>query len=400
MKKRLHNAIANFAIVLAAIACALVTGEIAFRAFDFTGLLPTSPHRLLTQYDPLLGWSKIPDKIGSHTTEEYSIIEHINSRGIRGPEYSYRKPQDEFRILILGDSFAEGYTVEFDQLFSERVKHSLNANSQQRYEVINAGTGGYSTDQELLLFQREGKLYSPDLTILLFYYNDVWYNQSTTYWRGAKPMFEIDGASLTLTNVPVPAPDKQSQSFFAGLKSWVNRNSFLYAAMKQASLRRSSRQAHLAGFGATSEDDVARIFSTELSVFRRPYDPRTARAWQATEALVAQLKQEASLVGSRLVVFYVPPRFAIYPDEWTATVRKDGSSDESWQYGWPAVEMAAICAKLGVDFIDPTARFRAVADQLAARQEGLYFVRDPHWNSRGHELVGDILTEYVRGVAD
>jgi hypothetical protein len=400
MKQRLRNILLNSALALAAIAFALVTGEIAFRTFDLTGVLPTSPHRLLTQYDPLLGWSKIPGKIGSHTTIEYSVTEHINSRGIRGPEYTHDKADDEFRILILGDSFAEGYTVEFDQLFSEIMERNLNDDPNSRYEIINAGTGGYSTDQELILFQNQGKLYSPDLTILLFYYNDVWYNQSTRYWRGAKPMFEMNGTSLTLTNVPVPEPDAPSTSFLTRLKSWVSRDSYLYAAVKQVGRSPSPHRAALHGFGVISEDDLDRLFSTEFSVFKRPYDSRTARAWMVTEVLLAQLKKETALVGSKLVVFYVPPRFSIYTDEWAATVREETSPGEVWWYEWPAVEMAAICGRLGVEFIDPTARFRTVADQLAAQQERLYFVWDPHWNRKGHELVGEILANYIMNGAD
>lgn len=38
----------------------------------------------------------------------------MNSKGIRGPEYPYEKPPEEFRILFLGDSYAEGYAVEFE----------------------------------------------------------------------------------------------------------------------------------------------------------------------------------------------------------------------------------------------------------------------------------------------
>lgn len=400
MNKRLRNVISNSAVALAAIAFALVTGEITLRIFNLTGVFPTSPHRLLTQFDPLLGWSKIPGKIGRHITDEYSITEQINSRGMRGPEYNLNKSDDEFRVLVLGDSFAEGYTVEFNQLFSEIMKRKLNEHPDDRYEVINAGTGGYSTDQELLLFQNQGKLYWPDLTVLLFYYNDVWYNQSTSYWRGAKPMFAMNGTSLTLTNVPVPQPDTPATSVLARLKSWVNRNSYLYVGIKQIGRSPSPHDTTLQGIGVTSEDDLDRIFRTEFSVFKRPYDARTAGAWRVTEALLAQLKRETALAGSRLVVFYVPPRFSIYTDEWATTVPDGALPGEVWRYEWPAVEMAAICARLGVAFIDPTARFTTAAEELAAQQYRLYFERDPHWNGRGHELVGQILTEYVEGMAD
>ena len=388
MKKRLYNTIANAAIALAAIAFALVTGEIAFRTFDLTGVLPTSPHRLLTQYDPLLGWSKIPGKIGSHTTSEYSITERINSHGIRGPEYTYHKHDNEFRILILGDSFAEGYTVEFDQLFSEILKRDLNANAPRQYEIINTGTGGYSTDQELLLFQNQGKLYSPDLTILLFYFNDVWYNQTAMYWRGSKPMFEINQTDLMLTNVPMPQPNIESASFFKKIKSWLSRNSYLYAAIRQV------------GQNMTSDHEVNDVMDHDFAVFKMPYDGRVATAWTVTEALIAQLKRETTLAGSEFVVFYVPPRFSVYTDEWESIIQRYALPGELWNVEWPAVEVAGICERVQIECIEPTAMFKAASAELAARHERLYFVRDPHWTGKGHELVAEILLNYVRDIAD
>ncbi|MBU1849701.1 MAG: hypothetical protein KKH40_03155, partial [Nanoarchaeota archaeon] len=44
----------------------------------------------------------------------------------------------------------------------------LNENKLD-YEVINLGVSGYGTDQELILLQKEGLKYNPDVVILGFY---------------------------------------------------------------------------------------------------------------------------------------------------------------------------------------------------------------------------------------
>lgn len=183
---------------------------------------------------------------GKYVTTEYSITEKINSKGIRGPEYSYEKRNDEYRLLILGDSFAEGYSVEFPELFSEVLKMRLNkSGGTKNYEVINASTAGYSNDQELLLFQTEGKKYHPDLTIAMFHDNDFWYNNQAQYWRAYKPLFQLDNHNtLRLTNVPLPkpvpnnnkaassSPAHENISFwkqpFSYIKNTLSRNSKLY----------------------------------------------------------------------------------------------------------------------------------------------------------------------------
>ncbi len=56
-----------------------------------------------------------------------------------------------------GDSFTQGDMVPFKELSSEVLKARFNDTGPGTYEVINAGTSGYSTDQELVCFQSEGK---------------------------------------------------------------------------------------------------------------------------------------------------------------------------------------------------------------------------------------------------
>src|SRR6185503_75564 len=158
------------------------------------------------RYDPVVGWSKAPHLTGVYAPGE-KRIEVLNSRGLRGREYPYEKPANEYRVLVLGDSFAEGRLVGFhDTTFEVLERRLREAGGGPRYEVIGAGTGGYSTDQAFLWFDEEGRRYSPDLVVLMFYENDVWYNAQPVSSRGNKPLFELRGDHLVLTRVPVPKP--------------------------------------------------------------------------------------------------------------------------------------------------------------------------------------------------
>ena len=56
----------------------------------------------------------------------------------------------------------------------------------------------------MLLFRLEARKYSPDLTVLLFFDNDVWFNTQRDEYRSQKPVFELREGALELTNVPVP----------------------------------------------------------------------------------------------------------------------------------------------------------------------------------------------------
>ena len=129
---------------------------------------PQTKHQeLFVEYDPILGWKKIANMEGVYITSEYQVTEQINSAGFRGSEYNLENTSGAFRILILGDSFAEGYTVNFEYLFSEVLRQSLEKSEEGiEIEVINTGTAGYSTDQELIMFMEQGKKYTPNLTVL------------------------------------------------------------------------------------------------------------------------------------------------------------------------------------------------------------------------------------------
>jgi len=88
--------------------------------------------------------------------------------------YSYQKPPNTTRILMLGDSFTQGDEVPIDKTFSKLLETKLNAQANRAYEVINAGVRGSGSLQQYLWFKNQGLKFNPDLVILNFYLgNDI-----------------------------------------------------------------------------------------------------------------------------------------------------------------------------------------------------------------------------------
>lgn len=93
----------------------------------------------------------------------------INSMGFRGPEITPFPPPGKKRLLVLGDSVAEGHGVRFTETFSSHLGNKL---AVQNWEVINLGVQGasplyFAANLERFLFLH------PDGVLILLHENDL-----------------------------------------------------------------------------------------------------------------------------------------------------------------------------------------------------------------------------------
>lgn len=92
---------------------------------------------------------------------------------LRDPRSEIPPRNGDFRVLIVGDSFAWGAGVHTQDAFPFRLEQQLNARSAARkYEVINWSHAGWSTRHQVNSL--DGKLagLNPDLILLNFVLND------------------------------------------------------------------------------------------------------------------------------------------------------------------------------------------------------------------------------------
>jgi hypothetical protein len=378
----------NLLLAAAALVVTLLAAEPVVR---FLRPFDMNRRAFAMRYDPVLGWSKTPGLKGVYAADG-DAVEALNSRGLRGEDYPYEKPAGAYRILVLGDSFAEGRLVDIhDTTFAVLERQLRDTRSTPRYEVISAGTAGYSTDQALLYFTHEGRRYEPDVTVLMFYENDVWYNAKPESWRGNKPLFELRGDELVLTRVPVPPPGSEEgtrheePSLARRFGIWLEGRSALYEFVRDAVL----------GLPSTGRFPRGPV-PDEFRVWRRAYDDETRYAWRVTEALLLELSRATREVGSEFVVLYVPTVAEVQADVWAATRRQYGLEEADWDITHLQRELADACRRNGIRFIDPTPEFRTEAAKPWLERTPLYFEADPHWTPAGHALAGRILAAYVQ----
>ena len=345
----------------------------------------------LLRFDAALGWSKPPGAQAVLRRFEYRTALRINSHGLRGPERPYERPAGTRRVLLLGDSFAEGYTVSEEATVASVLERALCAGGSA-WDVVNAGTHGWSTDQEYLFWREQGVRYRPDHVVLLFYYNDLAGNVRAD----GKPWFAVEDGGLSLHNSPVPRPpDGEARGERAKpfrLQPWRGSMA-LRLLSNRTSLGNPALHRLLAGGGLVEPDDPGPL-PAELFPFRAVHRRESDEMWSRTTALLRALAREVEGAGARLLVFYVPARFEVNERAWELT-RQRYRLGPRWKPERVAERLRAECAGLGLVLIDPR-------EELRARESSgrpAYYPRDGHWTEAGHETAAGLIARKLAPAA-
>jgi hypothetical protein len=102
--------------------------------------------------DEELGFVPRPNVEGVHRQKgSFAATFSTNSLGLRDREHTYAKREDVTRAVVLGDSFAWGWGVNDDEVFTSVLEAAVGD-----LEVINLGVKAYTLPQEILYFWRRG----------------------------------------------------------------------------------------------------------------------------------------------------------------------------------------------------------------------------------------------------
>jgi lysophospholipase L1-like esterase len=156
----------NFVLLFISLVCAFILGEVAARyiikAWPFETPKIIIPY--LKDKDVNLRW-------------RYPAWKGLNSLGLKNREIG-TKPGHRFRILYLGDSLVWSGETSSGELYTQIIERTLNKDfgrGKGDFEVINAGVPGFTTYQELEFLKEYGLDMQPDLVVLGFVFNDVYY---------------------------------------------------------------------------------------------------------------------------------------------------------------------------------------------------------------------------------
>ncbi len=367
-----------FLAVLVSLSLALLVFEGGLRLFP-----AYRPQETINAFDAKLGWSKRPGAVVRRQTREFDVSFEINELGLRDdPMSSTEKAPNTYRVLMLGDSFVLGYTVDRKDLFVDHLERWWTA-EERRVDVINAGTEGYSTDQEVLWFLEHGVDFAPDLVLIFPYENDIYWCGQATYYGKAKPRFRPDGTleSGTLADTSPPR---------SALDGWAVGRFLRMTLLPRLRALRGTRSGPPEHHFQATDADV--WISAEFAPLLAEPPGFLADALDRTEAVLRKLDERCAELGARLVLVPIPSESAIHDE-----AREDfGSSPfglrglpaDRWDPDRPVNLFLGMAKELGIETLDPRAALRAHAE---ASGERLYFDAEWHFNPEGNRVFAAYL---------
>jgi lysophospholipase L1-like esterase len=387
---------ATLLLLLVSSALALLVAEITLRSLRS---FATDDHSEFLVPHPTLGWMLQPNARYQAAIDGELFEIAYNGRGWRDIERT-PAPSDDPRVVVLGDSFMEGYTVPLEQNFHRQLESRLRG-SLPALEVINLGVSGYGTLQALLAYEMEGRRYAPDLVLLGFYLSNDLRDNSLEIETLRKPgsrkardrpflLPGSDGSSdgssdgdWELTIVESEHARERYEAALARRRSWwwrigdVSRIWRLTVAQwTDSALRALEEEPEPEGTLTRPERRAL-----ELGVFACEPHPAYERASQITRRILLRLDQQVRADGARLVVFTVPSEVEASPAPRGLHDLELPCREDPPAYA----PLRDFLAQHDIPLIDLLPHF-----QRRMREPGAgIFASDAHWNATGHALAAD-----------
>lgn len=328
--------------------------------------------------------------VGAMPGEQGLVEYRLNALGYRGPEVGYRKPPGAVRLMVLGDSFAEGWRVAEEAGVAGRLREGLRPG----VEVVNASVASYSPLLEYLYLEHEGFALDPDLILLFWDLADVQddWGRDLLIWRDAA------GRPVALAPDPIE-PDPPLPGLLQRLSGfWLGGP----AVGQLKATFRVQPQRERRPYG---NELLEQVFRGDLENFRWPGPTRLINtfehigqalepAWRVTETNLERIRAWCASQRIALVVVLYPYGHLVSAGEWTRGRAHFGIAPDTVASDAPLRRMETFLTARGVPVINTLSAMKAAA--RPDRPNLLFDADDPHWTAEGHRVVaGEVLRQLV-----
>ncbi len=312
----------------------------------------------------------------------------ISAQGFRDRVFQ-AKESNEYRVLLLGDSYTMGHAVEASQTIPAHLERLLEASASVPVSVANGGVNGAGPLQALGMLRERGLALQPDAVLLqLFLYNDF-----------DDCLMTVDKAQHSFYS-PFRRQVEilQNQSFFP---FWLERQLRNKSAVYwQLALKTQLETAWVSDFLTSFRlfAEPRKITQTPLTPHVPPYLDINREHWypelhEGLELLTHYVEQIQALCHENdiaFAVYCIPHHDEVSTERWRWSVEaaRSGLSFERYK----AIQRVgtALEAK-GVSVV-------SVLDALGAYEtqiDRIYYLYDGHLTPFGNRVVAEVLYAYL-----
>ena len=363
---RLKSFAANLTLVLGSLILACGISEALIRLLVPQQLILKRPD----VWQPVdgLGWVHRAGIATTINTGERTVDLYTDTNGFRiGRAGRVRASR---RILLLGDSFAEAFQVEYEQSFSGLLEQWLQQQFKEPVAVDNTAVGGWNPNQYLLQAKKSLERESYGLVIvMLFLGNDIIGTRKNHY----------------------PARSPAAVHPFRFPRSLNRReliNTIFYPINDFFEVR-----SHLFIFVKTKIRVLLMRFGLTAAYFPKYFLKREVNSerWQVTVQVCREISDLAKKYGTPTFVVLIPTAFQVSPNQFDEHLRGFRIDPQTVDIYQPNRLIAASLEAEALDFFDT----------LPALQEAhgnclkLYGDIDSHFTPEGHAVVTRVTAPLV-----
>ena len=342
----------------------------------------------------------IPNTVCRQISDEWDVEFSINNLGIRDEDLSFYKPDDEYRLVLLGDSFTQGHGVELEDRYSTIIEKRFNENNPNvNINIINLAIFGHSPLTQYLYLKKVGLLFNPDLMMyaftitdffddnkrfeeLIFSYPDLGGDAILVKIESGQVEFDFEKINKSAAIEKNQEIEKSKTVYL--IKKWLRENIRIYKFtinFIKNTVRDEKENQSLTG--DIDHDIYSIIRGDDIS------EDDWQKLWKIPITNLVNMKKLLEEKNIPFVVIAIPDAIQVSSKEWPG--RTLISVDENFSDTREPFEYE-LTERLNSHDI-PTINLLP-----GFKQSGkfpLYFSQDYHWNKTGHELAAEIIYNYL-----
>ncbi len=387
-----NKIINNFVLIFSSLTFALFVGEIGLRILNisYPSFYKVDFHR---------GHSLIKNMFGKWKHEGNAFVS-INKNGLRDKAYTKKKPKDTFRIIIIGDSFAEAIQLDKDKTFWSLTKEKLSKCqklSSKNIEVINFGVGDYGTTQEYTTLKYYASEFSPDLVLLtVFTDNDVINNSKVLSPHDRfSPFLELkDNKYIFDMSFRNTKTYQWRNSFVRKKLFFLINKSHILQLVNQTRIIINKQFPKLISGNLKVDKDI----SQNIEFIPELYKSSSViweKEWNVMDKSIKLIQQENSIFSTDYLVVTLSNPIQVYPNFSVREQYFKNLATNSQFYPDQHIYKLSQIENFKILTLAPL--LQAYADKNKAFIHGFNNTKigSGHWNNLGHQVAGEIISNKI-----